>query len=136
MNKTISQIQVIKIEDATASLGVGGINVRPPRTMKCFRATIALGFNSSGKPLAVGIATQPTTNVDQLLILSDIGNISNQVAPTANVSTTNLKQIVLDRRNVGYMEDDIYLYSVSAEFNPIIFDGGTVTIVWEGIKNE
>jgi len=136
MHKTISQIQIVKIEDATASLALGGINVRPPVAMRCFRATIALNINTSSKPTAVGIATQPTTNIDQLLILSDLGTAQNIAVPTPNQNTSNIKQLVLDRRNVGFMEDDLYFYSVFAELNPTIFDGASVIIIWEGYKNE
>jgi hypothetical protein len=56
--------------------------------------------------------------------------------PTVNQNTSNIKQFVLDRRNVGFMEDDLYFYSVSAELNPTIFDGASVIIIWEGYKNE
>ena len=136
MLKTISQIQIVKIEDATASLALGGINVRPPVAMRCFRATIALNINTGGKSTAVGIATQPTTNIDQLLILTDLGTTQNLAVPTENQSTSNIKQLVLDRRNVGFMEDDLYFYNVSNELGPAIFDGASVTIVWEGYKNE
>jgi hypothetical protein len=124
MHKTISQIQIVKIEDATASLALGGINVRPPVAMRCFRATIALNINPGAKPTAVGIATQPTNNFDQLLILSDLGTAQNLAVPTVNQNTSNI------------MEDDLYFYSVSAELNPTIFDGASVIIIWEGYKNE
>jgi len=136
MHKTISQIQIVKIEDATASLALGGINVRPPVAMRCFRATIFLNVNVGSKATAVGIATQPTTNIDQLLILSDLGTSQNLAVPTVNQNTSNIKQLVLDRRNVGFMEDDLYFYNVSNELTPAIFDGASVTIVWEGYKNE
>ena len=136
MHKTISQIQIVKIEDATASLALGGINVRPPVAMRCFRATIFLNISVGSKAVAVGIATQPTTNIDQLLILTDLTTNTNNIAPAGNVGTTNIKQLVLDRRNVGFMEDDLYFYNVSNELGPAIFDGASVTIVWEGYKNE
>jgi hypothetical protein len=103
------------------------IVVRAPQHLRCFRATIIISnFGSSANGLDQGlfISTFPTNEETQCVYLSTVNqtDVDVVVGPITQYGNSSLKQLVLDRRGVGYMDDEFYLYSLEAY----------VTIVWEG----
>jgi hypothetical protein len=122
MIKTISHIESFIVGTKEPSLSTGGLVVRAPKFMKCFRATIII--NNVGTASRLFISTVPTTIEENCLILSSYYDTNTQVAPGTNTTFFSSNKLVLDRRGVGYMEDELYLYATDAN----------VQILWEGIK--
>jgi hypothetical protein len=105
------------------------IVVRAPKHLKCFRATITInnyGSTANGQDQGLFISTFPTDQESNCVYLSTVIGSDIQVAPAYTLGNSSSKQLVFDRRGVGYMDDEFYLYSVEAY----------VTIIWEGIIDE
>jgi hypothetical protein len=127
MIKTKSYIEAITVNGDRPKNNGLAVVVRAPKTMKCFRATFVVNNYGSNLPCDLFIATSPTNQEEQCLYLS--GNILTSVtgpAPTTDTTFNAPQTFVFDRRGVGYMTDEFYLYSVDAN----------VTIIWEGISEQ
>ena len=121
MIKTKSFIQAFSINSGTPKGNGFPVVVRAPKTMKCFRATFVVNnYGNDATPTDLFISSEPTNQETQCLFLNGTYTISAGVTPMA----PNI--FVFDRRGVGYMEDEFYLYSNRCD----------VTIVWEGISEQ
>jgi hypothetical protein len=100
------------------------IVVRAPKHLRCFRATIIvsnygqIGTGNDG----LFISTFPTNQEQQCVYMSSVETTDLQVAPATQFSISSPNTLILDRRGVGYMDDELYFYSVDAY----------VTVIWEG----
>lgn len=122
MQKTKS---IISVYDAPGTVGAGEFTViRPPSTLLCVRATfIAWTFNAVAAELH--ISTSPNSNVGFSLPLNANEQTATSIAPGTDITRKTVNQFVLDRRGVGYMQDEFYL------------DGkGRLVVIWEGIIEE
>ena len=129
MIKTKSHIQSFIVNGGSPKSAGSPIVVRAPKHLRCFRATIIVSnFGSTGEDLDSGlyISTYPVTSIEQCIFLSTVIGTDMQVAPTYTLGNSSIKQLVLDRRGVGYMDDELYFYS----------DKCYVSIIWEGEINE
>ena len=101
--------------------------VRPPQHLKVFRATIyADSRQDTTIESALQISNAEINNSLEGTFLSN-GNYTQNTVPVAPDTSTGLivterNTLVLDRRGVGYMVDDLH-----------IAGKGGVSIVWEGI---
>jgi hypothetical protein len=105
------------------------IVVRAPKHLKCFRATIIVNnYNSTGTGLDQGlfISTYPTNEESNCVFLTTVETTDLQIAPAIQYAIASPSTLILDRRGVGYMDDEFYFYSVESY----------VTIIWEGIIDE
>jgi len=97
--------------------------VRAPQHLRCFRATITINnFGSNGLDSGCFIAIIPTIEEAQCVYISNTIRTLTAVVPSTDITNNASNQIVLDRRGVGYMDDEFYLYS----------DEAYITIIWEG----
>jgi hypothetical protein len=97
--------------------------VRAPQHLRCFRATITINnFGANGLDQGCWIATTPTNEEAQCVYISNTILTITQVAPATDTTNSASNHLILDRRGVGYMDDEFYLYS----------DEAYITIVWEG----
>lgn len=123
--KTKSFIQSFYINGGRPKSGANAypVIVRPPQTMKCFRATISINDIDNNNPGQVFISTAPVNGGDegQCLVLNCTSITDALSNPYTNYNS--IQTFVFDRRSVGYMTDEFYLYS----------DDAFVSIVWEGI---
>jgi hypothetical protein len=122
MIKTKAHIQALIVNgDRPKNFGKPVV-VRAPLFMKCFRATIIV--NNYGQLVGndLFISTSPTNLEENCLYLSGTMTTATQTPPDNDFTTSAPMQLILDRRGVGYMEDEFYLYSSNAY----------VTIIWEG----
>ena len=127
MNKTKSYIEAININGGRPKNGTGQyVLVRAPKTMKCFRATFVVNNFGGLQPSSLWIASQPTLQEELCLFLNSYIPTITTVSPGTNQTSNAPGVFILDRRGVGYMEDEFYLYS----------DECYLTIVWEGISEE
>ena len=128
MDKTISFIQAFDVNGGRPKNAARAypIVVRPPQNMKCFRATITINNNDGNDYSQLYISTSPVTNGDEnsCLILGTFSKTDNTLDPAQTYYTQ--QSLVLDRRAVGYMADELYFYA----------DFAKVIIVWEGIISE
>ena len=92
--------------------------------MKAFRCTFLV--NPDGAANTVWIASTPTGLEEQCITLSADVVIVTAVPPATDTTNTYPNTFVMDRRGVGYMEDEFYLYGEDVN----------VRIIWEGIKEE
>lgn len=113
------------------------LTIRVPKNIKVFRAHI---YCDNREDLITGtteafISTQqpgPTNNAGRSLsgifITSYIYNeMSVPVAPDTATGQTfiNTNSVIFDRRGVGYMYDDFY-----------VFGKGGISVIWEGVTEE
>lgn len=101
------------------------IVVRAPKHLRCFRATITVNnYNATGLGLDQGlfVSTFPTDQESQCVFLTSVQTTNVVVPPDVQYTISSPSTLVLDRRGVGYMDDEFYFYSVECY----------VTIVWEG----
>jgi hypothetical protein len=124
MVKTKSHIQVVELSafDRTAQLVI-----RPPKFLNVFRCTI---YFTSPVVGSIGyLSTQnSSSDLDAIQFSSvDIGNISTTAIPSKWPTDTQIgiKQLVLDRRGVGYFADEFHVYGTLD--SPAYF-----YFVWEG----
>jgi hypothetical protein len=128
MIKTKSHFQSFIVSGGRPKNATGApIVVRAPQHLRCFRATIIISnFGSTGNGLDQGlfISTFPTNEESQCVYLSTVNQITVDVivGPVTQLGNSSSQQLILDRRGVGYMDDEFYLYS----------DEAYVTIIWEG----
>ena len=101
MNKTSTHIQVVKVASDT-------IIVRPPATMKVFRATIYLQ-NIEGNDGIGLLSTVAEQNQQNVIIFSNATSSTNNVIPNDNQTIGFINKLVLDRRGVGYMAESFYV---------------------------
>lgn len=114
--------------------GMGNpITVRPPKNLKVFRAHFICDNRED-----------PTTSADLIICTTNPGTfgtglegvrlssanyaeISTNVPPAVDAfnGTLNLNYYILDRRGIGYMADDFYIYGK-----------GGIAVIWEGIIEE
>lgn len=121
--KTKAHIESFTVDSGRPKNNGKPVIIRAPLFMKCFRATIAVNNYMSGIGQDVFISTAPTNQEENCVFLSAQINTTTNTPPDIDFSYTAERILVLDRRGVGYMEDELYFYSESA----------VVTIVWEGI---
>lgn len=122
MIRTSSHIEAFVVNGGTPKSGNNQpVIVRAPTFMKCFRATIYVSKNAT--KYNVFISTVPTTNEEICIELSSQVATVTLVPPDINTSIVLPNKLVLDRRGVGYMFDELYLYS----------DDANVQILWEGV---
>jgi len=124
MVKTKSHIQVVEMSAYTISQP---LVIKPPQFLKVFRCTI---YFSSAVIGSIGyLATQQaTSDLDAIQFSSvDIGNISTTAIPSKWPTDTQIgiKQLVLDRRGIGYFSDEFHVYGT--QDSPAYF-----YFVWEG----
>jgi hypothetical protein len=128
MQRTISIANYYSLSNTN----VGGENlvVRPPQNLKVFRATIFCDSRDN-------LTRQTTVYVGTSIINSNLEGIfltnysyfevNTNVPPATdqgkNIVPTN--SLVLDRRGIGYLCDDLYFYGK-----------GGISILWEGIIEE
>lgn len=124
MTKTISFIQAIQVNTDRPKNQGEPVLVRAPLHMKCFRATFVVNNYGSNLYSNLWIASAPTNQEQLCLYLSASFFTDTVVAPGTDLSYTAPATFTFDRRGVGYMEDEFYLYS----------EGAYITIIWEGIK--
>lgn len=114
--------------------GMGNpIVVRPPKNLKVFRAHFIIDNREDPTTSAEAIICTSNpgafgTGLDGVRLSSNVyANITTAVPPAADVSdgTVNLNYYTLDRRGVGYMCDDFYVYGK-----------GGIAVIWEGIIEE
>jgi len=99
------------------------IVVRAPQHLRCFRATITINnYGTNGLDQGCFISTVPTNEEPQCVYISNTIQTFTAVVPATDTTNNASNQIVLDRRGVGYMDDEFYLYS----------DEAYITIIWEG----
>lgn len=113
------------------------LTIRVPKNIKVFRAHIYCDNREdlTTSPTEAFISTQqpgPTNNAGRSLsgifITSYIYNeTSVPVAPSTSTGFTviNTNSVIFDRRGVGYMYDDFY-----------VFGKGGISVIWEGIIEE
>jgi len=100
--------------------------VRAPKTMKCFRATIIVNNYGGGIDASLWISSFPTALENECIYLSTNYITATQIPPNNDGTYVAPNILILDRRGVGYMEDELYLQA----------DGCYVTILWEGISEQ
>lgn len=125
-------IQMIKTKSHIEGFVVNGgqpknatsfpIVVRAPKHLRCFRATITVQTFNSNVDSALWISTAPCNSEELMLFIASNTNTNTAIAPATDITYQNLQSIVLDRRGVGYMEDEFYFYA----------DEAYCTIIWEG----
>lgn len=122
MQKTKS---IIAVYDAPGTTGAGEQTViRPPSTLLCVRATfIAWAHNATAA--ALHISTSPSSEIGFSLPLDANEQTAVVVAPGTDITKKTVNQFVLDRRGVGYMQDEFYLEGK-----------GRLVVIWEGIIQE
>lgn len=99
------------------------IVVRAPKHLRCFRATIIVNnYNATGLDQGLFISTIPTSQEQQCVFLTTVQTTDVLVPPDTQYTIASPSTLVLDRRGVGYMDDEFYFYSVEAY----------VTVIWEG----
>lgn len=114
--------------------GMGNpLTVRPPKNLKVFRAHFICDnradFTTSSE--ATICTTNPGTFGTGLegvfLSNKNFFQTSTAVPPAIDVSdgVITLNHYILDRRGIGYMCDDLYIYGK-----------GGIAIIWEGIIEE
>lgn len=101
--------------------------VRPPQHLKVFRATIYADSRSdTSVPSELQISNAEINNSLEGSFLSNFNFTQSSVPLPPDTSFGNIvtekNTLVLDRRGVGYMVDDLH-----------ITGKGGVSIVWEGI---
>lgn len=105
--------------------------IRPPKNLKVFRAHfIADNREDNIAEALVIISTQPpgSTGWDGVKISTRVyTETTTAVVPGTDISlgTADLNFYILDRRGVGYMVDDFYIYGK-----------GGVSVIWEGIQEQ
>lgn len=124
MTKTISFIQAIQVNTDRPKNQGEPVLVRAPLHMKCFRATFVVNNFGSNPYNNLWVASAPTNQEELCLYLSTTIVTKTAVAPSFDYSLFAPGIFTFDRRGVGYMEDEFYLYS----------EGAYITIIWEGIK--
>jgi hypothetical protein len=124
MIKTISHIETFQVNGGKPGVNSTPLIVRAPKFMKCFRSTITARV-SIGEPTGeVYIATAPTNLIEQCIQLTGSFLTDTNLAPGTDTTIIGINTLILDRRGVGYMEDELYFYSNIC----------SVAILWEGIK--
>lgn len=113
---------IISVYDAPGTTGAGEQTViRPPSTLLCVRATfIAWAHNTNAASLH--ISTSPTNDIGFSLPLDANVSTSTAVPPGTDITKQTVNQFVLDRRGIGYMQDEFYLEGK-----------GRLVVIWEGI---
>lgn len=113
------------------------LTIRVPKNLKVFRAHIFCDNREDTitTTTEVFICTEfpgPTNNTGRsttgIFLTSFIYNeMSVPVAPATATGTTfiNTNTVIFDRRGVGYMYDDFY-----------VFGKGGISVIWEGIIQE
>lgn len=113
---------IISVYNAPGTTGAGEQTViRPPSTLLCVRATfIAWAHNTTAA--ALHISTSPSNSI--LFSLPLDANVQTQTAvpPSTDITKQTVNQFVLDRRGIGYMQDEFYLEGK-----------GSLVVIWEGI---
>lgn len=122
ITKTISYIENLNVVGGRpkSAAGLPSI-VRAPKFMKAFRCTFLV--NPDGATNTVWIASVPTNLEEQCITLSADIITSTLVPPASDITQPYPQIFVFDRRGVGYMTDEFYLYGEDVN----------VRIVWEGI---
>jgi hypothetical protein len=128
MIKTKSFIQSIYVTGGRPkdSNGLLATLVRAPKTMKCFRATIIVNNYGGTIGTQLWISSFQTALENECVYLNANYTTATQIAPNNDFTYTAPNILILDRRGVGYMEDEFYLQG----------DEVYVTIVWEGISEQ
>jgi hypothetical protein len=122
MNKTSSQIQIVDVTNTQYS--VNSIVVRPPAFLKVFRCTIY--FQVTTEEIGFGyLSAQPNGNNLNSLIFSNFKKIETNNRPGTDFLSGAIDQLILDRRGVGYMQDNFYVSSSTAVGSQFVF-------IWEG----
>lgn len=112
------------------------MTIRVPKHLKVFRAHIFCdNREDTTQDTAVFISTQYPGNYNNasvsttgiFLSTRNYTEASVPVAPDTSTghTTSNVNSVIFDRRGVGYMCDDFYVYG----------EGG-ISIIWEGIIEE
>jgi hypothetical protein len=109
---------------------VGGANlvVRPPQNLKVFRATIFCDSReNTNNPTTVFVGTTILNSNLEGIFLTNYSyfDVATFVPPATNQgkSIVPTNSLVLDRRGIGYLCDDLYF-----------FGKGGISILWEGIS--
>lgn len=110
--------------------------VRPPQSLKVFRATIFVTSQlNASSPAAAYIANYSGANQLSAIYLSNFTKAYTSTdLPPATDTTDGLYQIdriVLDRRGIGYMADTFYIWDATGGAG-----SSAIGIIWEGIINE
>ncbi len=125
--KTTSIFQTFRLN--SASRPEDALLVRPPQNLRAFRCTISI-HNYTGLA-EVRIANYANANdFGSILLSTGFKFDTNTVAVpgTDNSIGTNyssISSIVLDRRGVGYMTDNFYIWDVTGSATVVSF-------IWEG----
>jgi hypothetical protein len=95
---------IISVYNAPGTTGAGEQTVvRPPSTLLCVRATFIAWAHAN---------TAAALHISTAVVLP----------PGTDVNYKTVNQFVLDRRGVGYMQDEFYLEGK-----------GRLVVIWEGI---
>lgn len=95
--------------------------IRPPSTLLCVRATF-IAWAHNNVAAALHISTSPSSDIEFSLPLDANENTNTVIAPGTDITKQTVNQFVLDRRGVGYMQDEFYLEGK-----------GRLVVIWEGI---
>lgn len=126
MQRTISIANYYSLSNTN----VGGANlvVRPPQNLKVFRATIICDNRENlTNSVSVYVGTAIINSALEGIYLTSYGyfELNTNVPPALDVgkSVVPTNSLVLDRRGIGYLCDDLYFYGK-----------GGISILWEGIS--
>jgi hypothetical protein len=128
MQRTISIANYYSLSNTQ----VGGQNlvVRPPQNLKVFRATIFCDNRenlTNAVTVYVGTAIL-NSNLEGIFLTNySYFDINTNVPPATDQgkSIVPTNSLVLDRRGIGYLCDDLYF-----------FGKGGISILWEGISEQ
>lgn len=113
---------IISVYNAPGTTGAGQQTVvRPPSTLLCVRATF-IAWAHANTAAALHISTSPSSEIGFSLPLDANEQTNVVLPPGTDVSYKTVNQFVLDRRGVGYMQDEFYLEGK-----------GRLVVIWEGI---
>jgi hypothetical protein len=113
--------------DLTGTSAGANLIVRAPQNLKVFRCTIFCDSRSDTTLASNAYINNSPINssLEGVFICNGVyTEASVPVAPDTSTGTNVLNNhtLVLDRRGIGYMVDDLYIYGK-----------GGVSIIWEGI---
>jgi len=113
---------IISVYDAPGTTGAGEqTTIRPPSTLLCVRATF-IAWAHNGIAAALHISTSPSNTIGFSLPLDANVQTQTAVPPATDITYQTVNQFVLDRRGVGYMQDEFYIQGK-----------GRLVVIWEGI---
>lgn len=124
MRKTKSHIQVVDVSNSTIA---SQLVIRPPKFMQVFRCSIYYTSSFEGN-LGYLATQQMSSDLDGMQFTNvDSGNIAASILPSKwpTNNAVGIKQLILDRRGIGYFCDEFHVFSSSGDLAYFYF-------VWEG----